>query len=290
MLRAVLPNADEASDDELSDDALTGRVRVLQRVRGHRYSVDDVATAWVAARAMPSARLCLDLGCGIGSVLLMVADSLPEAQCVGIEAQAQSFSLVTQNVARNQLGARVQAHHGDLRDAALLEALRREVTAGRGFDLITGTPPYKKAGTATPSPDSQRAHARMELRGGIEEYLSAAGRMLAEGGLCVVCAEASADGRVEDGARLAGLTRLEQLDVVPMAGRKGRLFAVHTLCRAADATRHGVGRDAQLASPSRTTFVARDAQGVRTTEERAMRAFFGLGGEVDDASPPLRRS
>ena len=39
---------------------------------------------------------------------------------------------------------------------------------------MTGTPPYKKLGTATPSPDPQRAHARIELRGGIEDYLATA--------------------------------------------------------------------------------------------------------------------
>jgi len=55
--------------DDLTDDALTDRVRVLQRRSGHRYSVDDVATAWLALRTMPEARACLDLGCGIGSVL-----------------------------------------------------------------------------------------------------------------------------------------------------------------------------------------------------------------------------
>ncbi len=39
--------------------------------------------------AMPQPRV-LDLGCGIGSVLCMLAWGLPAAQCVGVEAQPAS--------------------------------------------------------------------------------------------------------------------------------------------------------------------------------------------------------
>ena len=85
--------------EELSDDAIAGTFRVLQRVRGHRYSLDDVATAWEAARARPSAVRVLDLGCGLGSVLLMLAWKLPDARLVGVEAQDISLALARRNVA-----------------------------------------------------------------------------------------------------------------------------------------------------------------------------------------------
>ena len=132
----------QTSVDELTSDALTDRVRVLQRKRGHRFSYDDVVTAWVAARAAPAARSHLDLGCGIGSVLLMVGDRLPLLRSVGIEAQAESFDLLRRNVAASGFAERVELHFGDL----------RELSVGT-FELVTGTPPYKLPGTATPSPD-----------------------------------------------------------------------------------------------------------------------------------------
>jgi tRNA1(Val) A37 N6-methylase TrmN6 len=153
---------DAASDaihlqhDELTDDALAGDFRILQRRRGHRYSIDDVLTAYQAARISPTRnspppKRYLDLGCGIGSVLLMVAYKYRDAAIEGIEAQEQSFSLATQNVQRNRQQTRVTLHHGDLRDTHLLDRLRAP------FDLITGTPPYQPPGTGTPSPDSQAA-------------------------------------------------------------------------------------------------------------------------------------
>lgn len=247
-------------EDELSDDAITGRMRVYQRVRGHRYSLDDVITAWEAARAVPDPERYLDMGCGIGSVLLMVVDCARARATVGIEAQEISFALAERNVERNGLRGRVRLVRGDLRDEALRASVR-----GERFDLVTGTPPYAPPGTSTPSPDSQRTHARIEMRGGIEDYLMAASTMVKPSGTVVVCAAGGATARVVTGARAAGLTITRQRDVVPRAER-GVLLAVWTL------------RLGEPAATWETTepFVVRDAQGERTEAAKDLRAFFGL--------------
>lgn len=246
--------------DELTSDAITASYRLLQRRRGHRFSLDDLATAQVAAAARPEARRVADLGCGVGSVLLMVAWKLPEAQLVGVEAQEGSFALAQRNVMENGLGPRVSLIHGDL----------REVT--RAFphapcELVTGTPPYLPPGTALASPDPQRAACRIELRGGVEDYLAAAARILAEGGLAVVCADGRAPERVLRGAAAAGLVPRRRLDVIARAGAEGPLFAVWTCGRA------GEGRGELV----HEAVVMRDEAGGRTPEAVAMRAFFGLG-------------
>src|SRR5581483_9434041 len=60
---------------------LAGDWRILQRVDGHRWSLDDLVTAWRAAEtvaATPPARFA-DLGCGIGSVLMLLAWRFPAA-------------------------------------------------------------------------------------------------------------------------------------------------------------------------------------------------------------------
>ena len=285
---------------DLTDDALTDRVRVFQRKTGHRYSVDDVATAWVALRAAPAARSCLDLGCGLGSVLLMVADRLPSVRAVGVEAQAGSYALAERNVERNRLGRRVSVQFGDLRDPALLDRiLQAEVAFGReaGFDLVTGTPPYKPLGTASVSPDPQRAHARIELRGGVEAYLSAAARVLGPGGIFVMCAQEEQSERVHCGARASQLAPIYRVDVIPYEGRKGRLFSVHVFVRCEEAAGSGavVGRLEQsaLEGTSRGAceqLVLRDEGGARTVAARALRAYFGLFMDPSEpASPPLRR-
>jgi tRNA1Val (adenine37-N6)-methyltransferase len=294
---------------DLTDDALTDRVRVLQRRAGHRYSVDDVATAWLAVRAVgDGARSGLDLGCGIGSVLLMAADRLPQLRAVGIEAQAASFALAERNIERNRLQRRVRAQFGDLRDQALLDrVLQAEVAFGceDGFDLITGTPPYLPLGSASVSPDPQRAHARVELRGGVEAYLAAAARTLAPHGCFVMCAQDSLAPRVLAGARMVGLRIVHELAVIPMQDRKARLFSVYCLLRELAAQRgadpaalvlerlHATGLEpsagAQAGSYARSELVLRDALGARTAAARELRGFFGLPGDPSEApSPPLR--
>lgn len=245
--------------DELTHDAITASYRLIQRRRGHRFSVDDLATAWEAVRAAPSASSFVDLGCGIGSVLLMVAWRLPLARGFGIEAQDVSFELARRNVEINGIGERIALLHGDLRENT------RDFPHGR-CELVTGTPPYLPLGAASPSPDPQRAAARIELRGGVEDYLAAAARVLAPRGVVVVCADARFPERVLRGAAAAGLVPSRRLDIVPRAG-KAPLFSVWTSAfEAAGPLEHDVA-------------VMRDETGARTVASRAMRQTFGLDAD-----------
>ena len=68
---------------------LAGDWRILQLVRGHRWSLDDLVTAWFGAELLRKTppRTFVDLGCGIGTVLLLTAWCFPEAHGLGIEAR-----------------------------------------------------------------------------------------------------------------------------------------------------------------------------------------------------------
>ena len=246
-------------DSELTSDAITASFRLLQRRRGHRFSVDDLATAWEAVRASTDAPQFLDMGCGIGSVLLMVAWRLPAARAFGIEAQDMSIELAQRNVRENGLEGRVTLFHGDLRGVT-------RAWAHGPCALVTGTPPYLPLGTASPSPDPQRAAARVELRGGVEDYLAAAARVLSPDGVVVVCADGRAPERVLRGAAAAELVPIRRLDVVPRAG-KATLFSVWTCARAS----RGALDHAEV--------IMRDEAGARTDASREMRRAFGLGSE-----------
>lgn len=259
---------------ELSDDAIAGSWRIWQRVRGHRYSIDDVATAREALLERPGARSAIDLGCGIGSVLLMLAYKLPEARVVGVEAQAISFELARRNVARNLPpgDSRVTLIRGDLREVTR--------TLGERFELVTGTPPYFDPRKSSPSTDSQRTYARIEMRGGIEDYLAAGARVLAPGGRMVVCGDAKRPDRAIAGAAAAGLALVAQRDVVPRDG-KDALFAIWTLARADE-------HDAPM--ERRPPIVARTAGGARTEDAHALRRFFDLPVNEDEAASPQLRA
>jgi len=238
---------------------LAGDWRILQRVDGHRWSLDDLVTAWVGVTAMdaPPGHI-LDLGCGIGAVLLLLAWRFPAARCIGVEAQAVSVDLARRSLAWNGVSGRCAVRHGDLRYPAL-------VPEGAVFDLVAGTPPYLPPGTATESPRVQRGPAHIEHRGGVEVYCAAAARLLAQGGRFVTCAGGRQAARVQAAAVAAGLAVERRRDVIPRAGKEA-LFAVYVMRRAGEA-------DAPRVESS---LVVRDARGRRTTTFGRLRADMGM--------------
>lgn len=239
---------------------LTGQWRILQRVDGHRFALDDLVTAHFAAQVMRTTTpiRIADLGCGIGSVLLMLAWRFPRARLYGVEAQEVSAQLARRSVAWNGAEERCEVRLGDFRDVTVL-------SGEAPFDLVTGTPPYFPRGTGTESVEVQRAPCRFEHRGGVEDYCKAAVGLLAPGAAFVACAPSAQARRVADAAARTGLAVERWRDVVPRAG-KAPLFSVFALRRIGEAASR---LDEQV-------LLVRDARGRRTDEFVALRAAMGM--------------
>jgi len=156
------------ADDE-TIDRITRDWQMIQRRRGHRHSTDDLLTGWYAAENGPGASRILDLGAGIGSVGLLALWRSPGATLTSIEAQDVSFDLLQRNVELNALSSRVRTIHGDLRD------FQSDLAS---FDLVTGSPPYFDPKAGIIPADSQKAHARFELRGDVRDYCTTARRAM----------------------------------------------------------------------------------------------------------------
>jgi tRNA1Val (adenine37-N6)-methyltransferase len=239
---------------------LAGNWRILQRTDGHRTSLDDLLVAYLAASLVeehPPAR-ALDLGCGIGSVLLFLAWRFPEARLAGIEVQAVSAGLATRSLAWNGVTDRAEIHIGDLRDDRVLGG-------APPFELVTGTPPYFPIGAGPESDHVQRAPCRFEHRGGVEAYCAAAPRWLASGAPLVACQAWSQRERVEPAARAAGLRLVRWRAIVPRAG-KAPLLCIFAL-RA-----EGHAEPLVVEPP----LVVRDEHGHRTADFMAVRAAMGM--------------
>jgi tRNA1Val (adenine37-N6)-methyltransferase len=231
---------------------LAGDWRILQRTRGHRFSLDDLVTAHFATTVARPQRL-LDLGCGIGSVLLYLAWRFPAARCLGIEAQAMSAGLARRSVAWNGIEDRCEVRLGDFREAVVEER----------FDLVTGTPPYFPRGTGVESDAVQRAPCRFEHRGGVEAYCAAAAPLLEPGAPFVGCAPAVQARRVRAAAHAAGLQVERWRDVIGRAG-KPPLFSVFAL------------RRELVPELVESPLVVRDERGRRTEEFVRLRAEMGM--------------
>jgi tRNA1Val (adenine37-N6)-methyltransferase len=212
-----LPSLEQVLGEELFVSGLVGPYRIFQRKSGHRHGLDDATTAWYALQKTPPVKKTLDLGTGIGTVGLAVLWGLGQgAELTCVEAQEISYRLLTENIWGNGLDRCVRAIHGDIRDLDL----------GERFPLITGSPPYFPIGTGSLPEDTQKAHARFELRGDVGDYARAAKRHITDVGLFVFCFPFQQKSRCIKLVTDVGFRLITIRDVVPMK-RKPALFSLY---------------------------------------------------------------
>ena len=237
---------------------LTGPFRIFQRVGGHRHGIDDATTGWYALQKAPSANSCLDLGSGVGTVGLIVLWGLGRsASLTCVEAQDVSYALLRANVACNELDSRVETIHGDI----------RELDLARKFPLITGSPPYFPIEAGTLPSDTQKAHARFELRGHVGNYAEVAKRHLTPDGVFVFCFPFQQKARCIDLVHATGFQIVTIRDVFPRRDRPP-LFSLYS-----------ARLDWTGSIEEEPAFVVAEADGTYTSEMLAMQQSRGFGPE-----------
>jgi tRNA1(Val) A37 N6-methylase TrmN6 len=242
-------------------DYLCGHFRIFQYERGHRYSTDDVLTAWYATQWAPRVDRAADLGSGIGSVALILAWRLPGARFCTVEAQAMSVRLAQKSIRYNGLEPRFTVYEGDLRDPSVL-------ANEPPFDLVTGSPPYWPATSATEASHPQAVPARIEVRGSVADYATAAARILAPGGIFAFVFPYIQRERAEDALRTNGLVLLRRRDIVFKEG-ESPMISLFAASRVADIP---PGREAWIESP----MIIRRTNGSVHPEYAAIRISFGF--------------
>jgi tRNA1(Val) A37 N6-methylase TrmN6 len=245
-----------AAGEDLS--YLLGDWRIFQRLEGHRWSLDDLVTAWYAARACDVAPAAvLDLGTGIGSILLMLAWRFPEARLVGVEAQPASAALARRSIRYNGIEDRCHLITQDLREVRL---------EGR-FELVTASPPYFPRGSVASARDAQCRACREEERGSVADYLEVAAAHLAPGGRVVACFAAPQRARLEVAAEGAGLRTIAWCEVHGKVSRPARIVVA--------AFERGSG----TLPPPDPPVAVRDRMGQWTAALRALRREMGMPDE-----------
>jgi tRNA1(Val) A37 N6-methylase TrmN6 len=188
-------------------DAISGYFRLYQLRKGHRFSTDDVLTAWYGTSWVPSARSVLDLGSGVGSVGMIAAWRLPGAHFVTVEAQPESVALARKSASYNGIEERYEIRQGDFRDPSV-------IGAAETFDLVLGSPPYFPPGSGVLGDHPQKIACRFELRGSIVDYCRTAAKHLAPGGLFACVFPTEQIERVEKAGRDARLSLVRNRPVV----------------------------------------------------------------------------
>ncbi|MEJ2470865.1 MAG: methyltransferase [Desulfuromonadales bacterium] len=149
------------------------KLQISQPKSGYRYSLDPVLLSSFAV--VKNHERVLDLGCGVGVILLNLACQNKSAEMIGIEIQENLAALAEQNIAANGFSDRIRILHADLRQGS------SEVPAGY-FDVVVTNPPYRSLAMGRQADDMGKATARHELAGGLTDFLGAASGALKTGG------------------------------------------------------------------------------------------------------------
>lgn len=254
------PELQPSPDEDLS--YLAGDWRIFQPKSGHRWSLDDLVTAYVAVdECGASGRFtAVDLGCGLGSVLMLVAWAFPDCHVTGIEAQATRAERARRSLRYNGAASRCTVVDGDIRHLSRVTEEGLEPPR-----LITGTPPYFDLTATNLSRDSEAAACRAELRGGLEVYLDAGECLLSADGSLVLCYPHVSGERAKRAATDRNLALASRLTVIP-ATEKEPLIVVDRFVRSSGDSR----------AVKERRLVVREANGHWTDDFRMVRRRFGM--------------
>lgn len=256
----VPPGGIEPEDGETLD-YICGDFRIFQYAKGHRYSTDDVLTAWYGTTAAPRVERAADLGSGIGSVAIVAAWRLPAARFCTVEAQEISLRLARKSIRYNGLEGRFTLYQGDLRDPSVL-------AGEEPFDLVLGSPPYWPSGTATEAEHPQAVPARIEVRGSVADYCAAAARILAPGGVFAFVFPTAQRVRAEAAVGEASLRLVRSRDVIFKDGEPP-LISLFAASPAADLP-------STYTAPAEAPLTIRRGGGSVDPEYSAIRLSFGF--------------
>ena len=199
------------ADDETLDRFYHGRIRVLQKKKGYRFSLDAPLLAdFIQTRADDEG---LELGTGSGIIALLLSIK-PFRHITALELQSSLFELAAKNVRLNGLGDRITVLQQDL------VAFCPE----RTYDLVFANPPYHAQGKGNLSGSIEKSVAKHELKCDIFAIMRKTAELLSpRGRACFVFPEARR-AEFSEAAAVSGLGLRRERTVLPRSGERPSLF------------------------------------------------------------------
>lgn len=166
----LLPSADETLDLFLD-----GKLQIIQKKKGYRFSVDTLLLGQFV-RIRKNERV-IDLGTGCGILPLILSQNAKDNSFVGVEIQEGLAECAEKNVVLNLLEGRVSILKQDFREL-------KTVFQQGSFDVVLSNPPYREYQTGRINPSMDKAIARHEIKGKLDDLISMASYLLPPKGRC----------------------------------------------------------------------------------------------------------
>jgi len=238
-------------------DTLSGDFVIVQPEIGQRYSTDDMLVGWLVLKVLSEKKRdtdrLLDLGSGLCSVPMIILWGEEALGGIGVEIRKERYKMGKKSLQLNKLDQRFELLNGDLRSLNLEEI----------FDIVSSSPPYYEKREGPISGHSDKAGARFELNGSIEDYFIIAEKHLKNGGLFFTVYPFQYKDRVYDAAEKYDLRLDTEVDIVPREG-KPELITVFAFVK-------GVG-----GRNIRGSLTVRKSDGSFSNEYRKAREFVGF--------------
>lgn len=155
--------------DESLDDLLINDLKIIQKTKGFRFTLDAVLLAHFAT--VKDRDKIVDLGTGTGVIPLILSTRAEELRIYGVEIQEDMAEMANRSVILNELEDTVSILNEDIKN--LHYAIK-----GGIYTLVTANPPYWELNKGKPSMLQTRASARHELDCVLEDVVAAAGKLL----------------------------------------------------------------------------------------------------------------
>jgi tRNA1Val (adenine37-N6)-methyltransferase len=199
--------------DETLDTFYHGRIRVFQKKKGYRFSVDAPLLADFIQTTETDRILELGAGNGIVSLLLSIK---PFTHLTALEIQESLAEQARRNVRLNDLEDRIEVVHKDL----------RVYSVKHKFDLVFSNPPYIKQNAGHLSVSDEKSVAKHELKCTISDIMHKTEELLKTSGVAYFIYPVT---REEDFMRATQETKLRVRNiryVYPFKGSDPNLFLV----------------------------------------------------------------
>lgn len=155
--------------DETLDSPLRKKLKIIQKRKGYRYSIDAILLAHFCH--LQKGNQVIDLGTGNAIIPVLLAAHGVVGRIVGVEIQAELIDMARRNVVINHMEGRISLIHHDVRH--LRDCLERA-----SFDVAISNPPYRPVRTGKVNPQPQKALARHEILGSMKDMARAASFLL----------------------------------------------------------------------------------------------------------------
>jgi tRNA1Val (adenine37-N6)-methyltransferase len=198
-------------DDETLDRFFNGRIRIIQKKAGYRFSVDAPLLADFILSRPEDEGLELGTGSGIISLLLSIK---PFRHITALEIQASLYSMALRNVRLNGCQDRITVLHQDL----------ATYHPARTFDLVFANPPYFARGTGPLSASLEKSIAKHELKCDIFVIMRKTAELLDRAGRACFIYPAAGRDRFHAAVKECGLRIRRERAVRPRANRPANLF------------------------------------------------------------------